>query len=53
MSVLLTVMALESIAVVVLLVSLASARAQIARLKEDNGELLRRLRVLSRSKIVD
>jgi len=39
--------------IVVLTAFLLSTRSRIRRLQQDNRELLRRLRTLSRSKIVD
>lgn len=51
--ILIPIVIIETIAIVVLLAALASVKAQTNQLKKDNRELLRRLRLVSRSKIVD
>jgi len=51
--ILIPLMIIETIIVVILLGLLISAKTQISQLKRDNRELLRRLGLLSRSKIMD
>lgn len=43
----------EGVLIFILLILLFLAQSKIRQLRQDNRELLRRLRILSKSKIVD
>lgn len=44
---------IEFLVIIILLIGWGTARIKISELKKDNQKLLRRLQIISRSKIVD